>query len=194
MSATTASNSVNGKVMRLTNNPIIGNLKDAVLYAKNGNTFVKCATSDVNGVYHLSSLPTGNLKIIVNRLGFTSDSTLVNITSTSNIDSINFYLNRMFTGIKQVSSNIPSEYKLFQNYPNPFNSSSKIKIQNAKLGNVKLIVYDIIGREVETLVNESLHPGTYEVTFDGSYLNSGVYFYRIITESFSDTKRMLMIK
>jgi hypothetical protein len=55
-------------------------------------------------------------------------------------------------------------------------------------------VYDVLGKEVETLVNEQLQPGTYEVTFDGSGLNSGVYFYRLITESFTESKRMVLIK
>ena len=97
-------------------------------------------------------------------------------------------------GINQISKVIPSSYSLSQNYPNPFNSNSKIKIENAKLGNVKLIVYDIIGRDVETLINEKLQPGTYEVTFDGSNLNSGVYFYRLTSDGFTETKRMILLK
>jgi hypothetical protein len=61
-------------------------------------------------------------------------------------------------------------------------------------GNAKLVVYDIQGREVQTLVNERLNAGTYEVKFDGSILNSGVYFYKLVTEGFTDTKRMVLIK
>jgi hypothetical protein len=61
-------------------------------------------------------------------------------------------------------------------------------------GMVTLKIYDITGKEIQTLVNESLKPGSYEVTFDGSQLPSGVYFYRLITEGFSETKKMLMIK
>jgi hypothetical protein len=59
---------------------------------------------------------------------------------------------------------------------------------------VVLKVYDVMGREVQTLVNESLKPGTYEATFDGSALNSGVYFYKLVTDGFSETKKMIMIK
>jgi len=62
------------------------------------------------------------------------------------------------------------------------------------LGNVKIVVYDVMGREVQTLVNESLKPGKYEATFDGSSLNSGVYFYKISAGDFSQTKKMLLIK
>jgi photosystem II stability/assembly factor-like uncharacterized protein len=206
----TNGNFVNGKVMRLTDSQF-GNLKDAVLYAKNGNTYVQCAISDVNGVYHLPSLPVGNLKIIVNRIGFTNDSAMVNVTLTSNIDSINFYLYRVYVGVKQISSIVPSEYKLYQNYPNPFNPTTNIRYQITPLnppfakgwtgsetrlgeGFVTLKVYDILGKEVATLVNEKQSPGIYEVTFDGSGLSSGMYFYTLITGDFRATKRFVLIK
>ena len=94
------------------------------------------------------------------------------------------------TGINQ----IPSKYELFQNYPNPFNPTTNVKFSILNSGNVKLIVYDVMGREVQTLVNEKLQAGTYETTFDGSNLNSGVYFYKLMTQGFTETKRMLMIK
>jgi hypothetical protein len=105
-------------------------------------------------------------------------------------------------GIKNINTEIPSAYSLSQNYPNPFNPTTKIKFDvpslsfpNASIGNpVILKVYDVMGREVQTLVNERLQPGTYETTFDGSMLNSGVYFYKLITGDFTETKKMLMIK
>jgi hypothetical protein len=170
------------------------NLKDAVLYAKNGNTFVRCGMSNAAGVYHLSSLPAGNLKIIVNRFGYTSDSTTVNMTSVSNIDSVNFNLNRAPVGIQQVGTILPSEFRLYQNYPNPFNPITNVKFSIVNSGLVKLTVYDVLGHEVQTLVNERLNAGTYETTFDGSMLPSGVYFYTLITDSFKMTRRLLLIK
>jgi hypothetical protein len=190
----TANNSVNGKVMRLTDNLIVGNLKDAVLYAKSGNSFVQCAISDVNGVYHLPSLPVGSLKIICNRMGFTNDSAMVTVTSTSNIDSINFHLYRLPVGIKQISSNVPSEYKLYQNYPNPFNPTTNIRYQITNNRFVLLKVYDILGKEIATLVNEKQSPGVYEVIFDGSNLSSGIYFYTLTAGDFRATKRFVLIK
>jgi hypothetical protein len=63
-----------------------------------------------------------------------------------------------------------------------------------KAGNAKIVVYDVQGREVQTLVNESLKPGTYEVTFDGTALNTGVYFYKLIAGGYTNTKRMILIK
>ncbi len=97
-------------------------------------------------------------------------------------------------GIQNISTEIPSSFSLSQNYPNPFNPATNIKFNIAKLSDVKIVVYDVMGREVQTLVNESLKPGTYEVTFDGSQLTSGVYFYRLTSDNFSDTKRMLLVK
>ncbi|MFC2093505.1 T9SS type A sorting domain-containing protein [Bacteroidota bacterium] len=98
------------------------------------------------------------------------------------------------TEIEPISSVIPKEYKLYQNYPNPFNPKSKIKMQIAKFSNVKLIVYDMLGREVAVLVNGELKPGTYEVEWDGTGNPSGIYFYKIESGTFSDIKRMVLIK
>jgi len=93
-----------------------------------------------------------------------------------------------------ISNLIPNSFSLMQNYPNPFNPKTKIKFDVVRLGEVKIIVYDVTGREIQTLVNESLKPGTYETSFDGSTLNSGVYFYKLITDGFTETKKMLLIK
>lgn len=105
----------------------------------------------------------------------------------------------MIDKIKSISSEIPEKFTLYQNYPNPFNPVTKIKFDitsnvKSKMADVKLIVYDITGREVVVLVNEHLNPGTYEVVFDGSNYTSGVYFYRLITEGFAETKSMIMVK
>ena len=97
------------------------------------------------------------------------------------------------TGIEQ-TSNTPKEYKLYSNYPNPFNPTTVIKFGIPKNSSVKLIVYDILGREVAILVNEKLNAGLYECIFDGTGLTSGVYFYRIKAGEFIETKKMLMIK
>ncbi len=97
-------------------------------------------------------------------------------------------------GIQNISSEIPSTYSLSQNYPNPFNPSTNIKFELPKSNYVTLKIYDALGREIETLVNEKLAPGTYEVDWNGSNYPSGVYFYRLMTDNFNETKKMLMIK
>jgi len=96
-------------------------------------------------------------------------------------------------GIKQVE--IPNYYSLSQNYPNPFNPTTTIKFGLPKAGNVKLVVFDILGREVATLINNEFRDvGTYTVNFDASALSSGVYFYRLESGDFSQTKKMLLVK
>lgn len=89
---------------------------------------------------------------------------------------------------------IPEKFKLFQNYPNPFNPSTKIGFRLSESGFVTLKVYDVLGREVETLVNKNMQPGNYEVSFDGKNLPSGMYIYSIKTENNSVIKKMILIK
>ncbi len=89
---------------------------------------------------------------------------------------------------------IPNSFSLEQNYPNPFNPSTTIRYSIAKSEHVKLIVYDVLGRKVATLVDEIQNPGIYNVTFNASNLSSGVYFYRIEAGMYSDTKRMVLLK
>ncbi|MGE5437278.1 MAG: T9SS type A sorting domain-containing protein [Syntrophothermus sp.] len=86
------------------------------------------------------------------------------------------------------------EFALKQNYPNPFNPETKINYSVAKDGNVSLIIYDIMGREVLTLVNEQKTMGNYTVSFNASTLTSGIYFYRIQTGNFVETKKMVFLK
>jgi len=102
--------------------------------------------------------------------------------------------------VTPVSNYVPKEFSLFQNYPNPFNPTTKIKFAvplDSRIrgnDNVVLKVYDALGREVQTLVNEGLQPGTYEVDFDGTNYPSGVYYYTLNSNSFTETKRMVLIK
>lgn len=96
--------------------------------------------------------------------------------------------------IQNVSTQIPENFSLYQNYPNPFNPTTNIRFDIRKQGLVTLKVYDILGKEVTTLVNESLQPGTYEADFDATGLTSGVYFYRLETEGFGAFNIMMLVK
>ncbi len=100
----------------------------------------------------------------------------------------------LITDIKKISTEVPGNYSLSQNYPNPFNPSTNINFKIKETKFVKLSVYNILGEEVASLVNQKLSPGNYNVTFDGSSLSSGIYFYRLITGNFSDVKKMTLIK
>jgi hypothetical protein len=98
------------------------------------------------------------------------------------------------TSIQNISSEIPKEYKLYQNYPNPFNPTTTINFDIIKAGNVKVIIYDALGREIKILVNEPAVPGSYKFVFNADNISSGVYFYKIVTGDFTNIKKMLVIK
>ena len=100
----------------------------------------------------------------------------------------------MLTGTQNISNNNPKKFSLEQNYPNPFNPNTKIQFSIAKTSLAKLKIYDILGREMVTLVNEVKAPGVYVVDFNGSHLASGVYYYRLEAGDFVNVKKMLLIK
>jgi hypothetical protein len=97
-------------------------------------------------------------------------------------------------GIEEITNQIPCKFRLFQNFPNPFNPSTNIEFRIPIYGLTTLKVYDILGREIEVLVNEYLQPGVYILHFDGSGLPSGIYFYRLETENYTETKKMILVK
>ena len=102
-------------------------------------------------------------------------------------------------GINNISSEIPEKFLLHQNYPNPFNPATTIKFDIAKAGLVSIKIYDVLGREVAALVNEILQPGYYSIPFtidnlSGYQASSGIYFYKISANDFTDIKKMLLIK
>jgi len=103
------------------------------------------------------------------------------------------------TGINSENDNMPKEFVLEQNYPNPFNPTTTISYTvpssvKSEKANVKLIVYDVLGREVKTLVNRTQSSGNYEVTFDASDLPSGIYYYQLNVGEFIETKNMVLLK
>jgi hypothetical protein len=94
----------------------------------------------------------------------------------------------------RVSENVPSEFALMQNYPNPFNPSTTINYQVATSGFVSLKVYNLLGQEVAALVNEVKAPGTYALDWNAEGFPSGVYFYKMQSGSFTETRRMLLLR
>ena len=104
------------------------------------------------------------------------------------------YVTRNPFGIQHIGTEVPSSFNLSQNYPNPFNPSTRILFDISKNEFVKITVYDEIGREVQTIVNEQMKPGKYSVEFDAGKYSSGVYFCVLRTEAFTDTKKMILLK
>ena len=94
---------------------------------------------------------------------------------------------------------ISSEFKLYQNYPNPFNPFTKIRFDVPKNNghksmNIRLYIFDIKGREIAMLINQELEPGSYKIDLDASKYPSGSYYYKIVTDEFTDTKKMALVK
>ncbi|HEY9165993.1 MAG TPA: T9SS type A sorting domain-containing protein [Candidatus Kryptonia bacterium] len=98
------------------------------------------------------------------------------------------------TAVKSASDNLPKTFHLYPNYPNPFNPSTMIFYDVPTTSIVSLTVYDLLGRKVETLINQRQSPGKYGVRFDASRLASGVYFYRLQAGGFSQTKKLMLVK
>jgi len=105
-----------------------------------------------------------------------------------------FKFKTRITGISQINSDVPKLFKLYDNYPNPFNPVTKINFDLPKKDFVNLTVYDITGRKITELVNQLFNAGSYEVSWNGNNTASGIYFYKLTTNNFSETKRMALIK
>jgi len=143
------------------------------------------------------------------KIGFVSGNGTVTTATNYEFTDRNLATGKYSYRLKQIDNNgnfeyfnlnsdviigVPSKFKLSQNYPNPFNPSTKINFDLAKDSKVNLKIYDMLGREVSTLVNEFRTAGYYSVDFNASALSSGVYFYRITTEDFSAIKKMVIMK
>lgn len=113
-------------------------------------------------------------------------------------DNVSYFDNITFsstaTGVEKISESLPTTYSLEQNYPNPFNPSTRIRFNLSAAEHVTLKVYNLLGQEVATLINELKDAGTFEVTFDGLDLSSGTYVYSLSAGSFSSVKKMILIK
>ncbi len=114
-----------------------------------------------------------------------------------NIDDM-FIGNHSAIGITPIGNKVPKEFSLSQNYPNPFNPTTKIQfsipVRTGRDLSIQIKVFDVLGREVATLVNEQLNPGTYETDWSADKFASGVYYYKLVSGTFSDTRKMILIK
>jgi photosystem II stability/assembly factor-like uncharacterized protein len=168
-------------------------LPGSIIYIKEGNKFKGYAIADSVGRYK-TNVPIGNFKLHINRYGYKSDSTVLQIQHPNIIkDSINFYLEKV-TSITTTNEGNPVNFILEQNYPNPFNPETYIEYSLGRSTFVKLVIYDLRGRQIQVLENDEKPAGKYSVRFTGNQLTSGVYFYKIETEYFTSTKTMILLK
>jgi len=138
------------------------------------------------------------INLPANQTWISGDSLVCKIGNSEKENCLNasISLNGITTGINEYITDIPKNFNLFQNYPNPFNPETIISFNLIKRELATLKIYDILGREVAVLVNEIKNPGNYRVVFDASSvgISSGIYFYRLITPSYSLTRKMSYIK
>jgi hypothetical protein len=169
-------------------------LKSSIVYLKKDTSYVKSAVTDENQHFTLGSVDPGTYTISVQRLGYEVESRQI-VVGSVNLDTVNFYLDTLnVIGIENINSNVPDDFSLGQNFPNPFNPQTKFKFSIKRTSFAELKIFDILGREVKTLVSENLKAGEYEISFNAAGLPSGVYFYRLSAADFSQTKKMVLIK
>jgi hypothetical protein len=131
--------------------------------------------------------------LMANDLDGDLDIDIVVGSSHNGSNQIKWWRNDGITNVEYFSST-PENFKLYQNYPNPFNPSTKIKYSIPKSSQVQIKIFDILGNEIETLVNEEKSAGTYEITWNATNLTSGIYLYQLQAGSFIDTKKMILLK
>ena len=149
-------------------------------YSFSGYTTVQAATSDIKINATIGSPISG-----------VSQSNGFIIHGKSN--NCCFLISNAVSGITEVKD-IPTQYCLYQNYPNPFNPKTNIKYSITKEGMVTLSVYNMIGQKVSMLVNEKKSPGTYEIIWDANRFSSGVYIYYLTSGSYSNSKKLILLK
>ena len=173
------------------------NIIGAVVYViDENNNIVNYAVSDQNGSYRVEGLLPGNYSVLSDKMYYINQSnhSVVIDYNTNMFKTLAFIMS--FDNLTGVGNDLetPSSFSLHQNYPNPFNPSTNISFSVSELRNVSLKIYDILGKEVSTLVNENLAPGSYSVTFNASSLPSGMYFYKLQAGDFTSVKKMTLIK
>lgn len=147
----------------------------------------------------LAQIPGNGTTTVEHSYDFADNTVLNGVTyqyriSDVDINGVESIHEQIVSATPVAESTIPTEYALHQNYPNPFNSSTTIRFDIKEAGNVNIKVFDLLGREVATLVNEQLSAGTHSVSWDASGVASGIYLYRIKSGEFSATKKLLLLK
>ena len=143
---------------------------------------------------NIGNVPGNGTSTEVHRYSFVDNSGFAGNAAYYRLKQIDFDGSFTYSSVINVLVNGVKEFKLTQNYPNPFNPSTKIAYSVPVSGNVSMVIYDNLGEEVATLVNENKAAGTYNVEFDASSLPSGIYFYSLTSGNFTETKKMILLK
>ncbi len=184
---------VSGTIRDNSGNPVCG----AFVFAVDNNQQISAyGISDANGNYTIAGLVPGSYSIGTDKYGYTSDQTSnVSLDYNGNYtSSASFTLSPVDVTSINTAGTTVTNYQLYQNYPNPFNPTTVIKFSVPVASRVSLKVYNVLGSEVATLVNGEKPEGNYSVTFNGSNLASGIYFYQLKAGNFIQTKKLVLMK
>ncbi|MBK8552302.1 MAG: T9SS type A sorting domain-containing protein [Ignavibacteria bacterium] len=155
------------------------------------NSFVN--TDSIVGDYHRMILP-GNYSVIFTASGYVTD-TVHNVLVTDSIATrLNHAMRRITTNFTSTETGIPEQFRLYQNYPNPFNPNTVIRYSLKENRFVTLKIFDALGKEVVTLVNEKLNAGTYTVIWNANGCSGGMYFCRLQTQGYAESKKLILLK
>ena len=169
-------------------------LKGAIVYARLGGSYVRAAQSNSLQQYTLSGLNPGTYELIVTRLGYETESRVITLGAV-NLDTVNFYLDTLNPiGISNNQNQIPEAFILLQNFPNPFNPVTEIEFIISEITDAELAVFDSKGAKVYSTGNIKYTPGLYRISFDGTHLSSGVYFYTLVSEKYIQSRKMVLVK
>lgn len=143
-------------------------------------------------------LPSGNFLVTngagVHEINGVTGALIRTITMSANFQYFGLYDPDILVGVTPVQNTVASEYKLYNNYPNPFNPETNIRYSIPKKDFVTIKVYNSIGKEVSSFVNKIQEAGVYEIKFNANNLTSGVYYYKLMTNEFNDTQKMILLK
>lgn len=196
----------NGKLMVFTFNnaragTVYGTIRDAQTNAPIANAEVKALDyynksrrSNAEGAYRIRTVQGTNKRFVFSATGYRADTLTLSVPEHGDSIQVDVALLSATSGVS--SSNAPSEFRLHQNYPNPFNPTTTITYQLPQASTVRLEVFDVMGRKIATLVEAKQRAGIHSVPFVASEfsLTSGVYFYRLSANDWTETKRMTLLK
>jgi photosystem II stability/assembly factor-like uncharacterized protein len=163
----------------------IEHINNNIVYMTTGYIYILRST---DGGFNWTEQQTGNDRC--NSVSFINENTGIAVGDSGTV----YKTTNGGLGLIKTSNNIPEKYKLYQNYPNPFNNQTKIKFEVTSKKLVKLIIFDVLGRETVTLLNEMISPGIYETTWNANNYSSGIYFYSLSVDNFIETKKMILNK
>jgi hypothetical protein len=167
-----------------------------ILFLDQSQQICSYAVSDLNGKFTINGILPGLYSVISEKMGYTSTQSIeVTVDYLNNLtNNVTFTLTP--EGVTSVGNenNVIKDFVLYQNYPNPFNPSTTIKWYQPHQGKVSIRIYDVIGNEIDVVLKDVMTAGEHQIEYVADGLPSGIYFYKIVTDNFIQTKKMILLK